>query len=1487
MSCRERGHQTPLNPSLKPSTARKHHQQSQSRGNHYGPTHDTEGKRHCSICGKTHPGVCWNAPKGGAESHPQGKRKLSSEEIQAYKDKKRRPDPEERNSKSESSQPSKGESTTDDTLPTRMWAQPTDCLFACDGCKVDACLFHNRAPVLLSVYEQDQIRAGTDATDRAAVEATAHQSPSPPAESQVPPAKDSSVETTARLDTGCSRRNFIRQDLANELISRGSKVVAVEGGIKGRFSDEPNRVYNRALILKYGFWNQLLQTTNTIVIKAVVMEALDVPLIIGIHTIGEHGLGCLQKPELCHPMCGHIRLCSETTPSLTRPSVRNMGVPDALAFSPNGEAFEVTRSPGGLYVEPQVSGSVQKAARGKELGFQMRYAAPQGSLWNAVPAYHTAWAQNVPERAECLADTSGETVAGVEGRSKSKEPNPGLASRLRGVGRPISLEGGESDVCELCQVRSSSRDLFGSGADSESDSEQPTGNIADLLPGVTAGGKTQEESVSEMIAKIIFEGDSEQQERLRNLCTRYGDIFATTVRSIPAAVPAMSLEVDYDKFRKAAGRLRSPRPQSQPKLAELKRMIEELLRLGVITTSRAEVVSQVLLVVKKGTDKLRFCIDYRALNDATSLGEAWPIPNIRELLVRLGSKRPKFFGVMDLTSGYHQAPLSKSARKWTAFTTAFGCFEWTRVPMGLKGAPSYFSRVMMGNLGDLLMKAVEVYLDDFIVFGEDFDEFENNLEQVFANFRKCGITLNPAKCRFGLQKVEYVGHTIDSEGLHFTRSKIDSILDFPKPRTKGAMKTFLGMVNHMHTHIKNLSQIEVPLVRLIGEGYTKTKKQHVLAWDAEAEAAYERVKTAVDELPKLFFEDPSLPIFVQTDASHYGIGAYMFQLAPDGKHRPICFLSKTLTKEQRRWGIPDKEAYGIFFAVKRWNHLLRDRHFVLQTDHKNLAYLNYEGTAKVRRWKMLLQEYDFEIEYIKGENNPVADSFSRNCALEEDFDSDLKQFEEDFEAEVNSEFNSFIEMEGPASYDYETEDEFDDLRETMEELSLMGQLEPIPAAIRDAIMKVHNSFVGHMGVRRTEERLREAGTSMKYARGWIERFIAECPFCQKQSYKTTQKTTMPFTLAQTAVMQELHVDVIGPIDADKWGFTHVLTVIDSFSRWIMAYPLATTESEDILRALIEHIGIFGAPQTLRTDNGSSLTSQQVRDVLALLGTEHKLTVAYSHQENGLVENANRKVIAFLRAMVFDASVRDNWSMLLPFAQRICNAEVVSSLGVRPAQILFGNALDLDRSILKPNLPVSKHDHGEMSQYVTELIAAQKSVIEYAKTIQTLKDSAHMSTGLGARLTEYGVGTLVTVSYPQNMTGKSKPPDKLLTQRKGPYEIVDQKGSTYTMRHIADNKIITRHISQLELFIYDPDSVDPMEVAAKDLKEFVVEEILDHNPKRHASKNKKTLEFLVKWQGYGEEANEWVPWKNLTNNSICHAYCMANGMTSLVGRQYRE
>jgi hypothetical protein len=147
-------------------------------------------------------------------------------------------------------------------------------------------------------------------------------------------------------------------------------------------------------------------------------------------------------------------------------------------------------------------------------------------------------------------------------------------------------------------------------------------------------------------------------------------------------------------------------------------------------------------------------------------------------------------------------------------------------------------------------------------------------------------------------------------------------------------------------------------------------------WNQIAANAFEELKTAIAACPILYFVDEFSPIYLHTDASDYGIGAYLFQLV-DGVEKPIAFLSQTLTKEQLKWSTPEKEAYAIFIAFIKLEHLLRDVHFTLRTDHKNLTFLNTEGSAKVKRWKLAIQEYDFSIEHIRGEDNMVADVLSR------------------------------------------------------------------------------------------------------------------------------------------------------------------------------------------------------------------------------------------------------------------------------------------------------------------------------------------------------------------------------------------------------------------------------------------------------------------------------------------------------------------------------
>ena len=411
---------------------------------------------------------------------------------------------------------------------------------------------------------------------------------------------------------------------------------------------------------------------------------------------------------------------------------------------------------------------------------------------------------------------------------------------------------------------------------------------------------------------------------MRQAITDYNDIFAESVRKEPARVPPMELEVDASVL--SGGRLSArARPQSAEKIAKLREMLNSLLRLGVVTTSKATVGSHVLLVAKKGSDKLRFCIDYRAINDATKSPEGWPIPNIDAILREIGSHAPRFFGTCDMTSGYHQAPLSASARHWSAFVTPGGeMYEWTRVPMGLKGAGPYFQRTMSTDVfGDILHKIVKLYLDDLVIYANTEKEFVANMRNVFEHCRKHNITLNPRKCRFGMAEVEYVGHKISVDGISFTKSRTDKIASWPRPHTAGDMKMFLGMVNYFHAHIRNLSTVTEPLNQMLGK-YEKKEAHRRLEWTPARERAFIEIKELIDDCPKLFFVDQQLPIFLQTDASDYGIGAYLFQKdAVTGQERPIAFLSKSLNKTQRKWGIPDKEAFAIFDAFHKWDHPAR------------------------------------------------------------------------------------------------------------------------------------------------------------------------------------------------------------------------------------------------------------------------------------------------------------------------------------------------------------------------------------------------------------------------------------------------------------------------------------------------------------------------------------------------------------------------------------
>ena len=577
------------------------------------------------------------------------------------------------------------------------------------------------------------------------------------------------------------------------------------------------------------------------------------------------------------------------------------------------------------------------------------------------------------------------------------------------------------------------------------------------------------------LQSIHVEGSDTLKRGIGDLLSEFEDVFSTELKREPAKIPPMELTVNRELWERSVNS-RAPRVVSILKQLELRKQINKMLDCNVIQPSEAAYYSQVLLTPK--TDgSWRFCVDFRNLNAACANIGGY-IPMIKEMLQRLGKARPKIFGVLDLTKGYYQAPLSLLSVLLTAFITFMGLFQWLRVPMGLKGAPTYFQRVMVQVvLVGLVMYICEVYLDDIIVHARTEIEFLERLRAVFERLRKHGITLNPAKCRLGMDKTEYVGHVIDETGLSFSQEKKNEVLRCSRPHTQKDLKKFLGLVNYFRDHIQNHSMIVQPLHEMVpgGELY---KRQAVLKWTPETIEAFNTIQKEVVNCPKLFFINEALPITLATDASDYGIGAYLYQTTHEDEEQPLAFISKKLAGAQLNWSTPEKECYAIFYAVKKLEYLIRDVKFTLYTDHKNLTYINEGGSPKVVRWKVAIQEFMFDIVYLEGEKNLVADHWSRTVPK--------SQF-------VNPELDDVEKTKLPPP---DPEDETTSLL-----MNLIGDSFRIPDKIFQRISAVHNSVVGHMGVENTLQRIYrdQKGAPEPLMRAYIRQFIRQCACCQKMS----------------------------------------------------------------------------------------------------------------------------------------------------------------------------------------------------------------------------------------------------------------------------------------------------------------------------------------------------------------------------------------------------
>ena len=372
-----------------------------------------------------------------------------------------------------------------------------------------------------------------------------------------------------------------------------------------------------------------------------------------------------------------------------------------------------------------------------------------------------------------------------------------------------------------------------------------------------------------------------EQKQLKHVLLEYQDVFACHDLDL-GCLTTVKHRIDTKDSAPVKHRMRrTPIGFQDLEQQHLTKMLEA----GVIQPSTSEWASAPVLVRKKdGT--VRWCIDYRALNDRT-IKDCFPLPIIEDCLDSLQGTTT--FSTLDLASGYYQIELEPSDRKKTAFITKYGLFEHTRMGMGLCNAPATFQRAMQLVLRGLTWTQVLVYLDDVVVLGCGFEDGLRNLKAALDRFRKHTLKLKPKKCQLFQPEVEFLGKLVNANGISIAPSKIEAVRNWPVPSSKKEVMSYLGFLNYHRDHIDKFAETTACLYKL-------AHQLCEVEWLPVHEEAFQKSKTALLSAPRLTYPTPYDKFVLDTDLSDTCKGAVLSKLQ-DGREWVICQPCSTVTSK--------------------------------------------------------------------------------------------------------------------------------------------------------------------------------------------------------------------------------------------------------------------------------------------------------------------------------------------------------------------------------------------------------------------------------------------------------------------------------------------------------------------------------------------------------------------------------------------------------------
>ena len=718
------------------------------------------------------------------------------------------------------------------------------------------------------------------------------------------------------------------------------------------------------------------------------------------------------------------------------------------------------------------------------------------------------------------------------------------------------------------------------------------------------------------------------------------------------------------------------RPYPIPKTYEntLKQEVERLVHAGVLKkVNRSEWAAPTFIIPKKD-GSVRFISDFQELNKRIKR-KPYPIPKIQDLLLKLEGFT---YGTsLDLNMGYYHIELNADLRKLCTIVLPWGKYEYCRLPMGLCNSPDIFQEKINNTFSGL--DYVQAYIDDILCLSKgDWNDHLCKLEEIFKRLSAAGLKVNAKKSFFGVHELEYLGYWITRKGIQPVAKKIDAIHNIDTPKNRKQLRRFIGIINYYRDMWVRRSDILAPLTALT----SKNVKWH---WTDVHQKAFETMKKTISRDALLAYPNFNKTFEIHTDASKTQLGAVISQ-----DNKPIAFYSRKLNPAQTRYTTTERELLAIVETLKEFRNILLGQKIKVYTDHKNLTYKNF-NTERVMRWRLILEEYGPQLEYIKGEKNVLADALSR-LDIKKDTIETLEQMaqtiglnNEDLPSNAFPLKYKLIEKAQKRDQSVQNLIQKKDytsktFRGGGKEYTLICRNDKIvvPKIFQQRLVEWYHYMLCHPGETRTEETIKQHFT-WKGLRSVVHDICTKCPTCQKYKKSYKKYGHLPEKEAKGQPWQKLCVDLIGPYniaqqDNKKPLSIRCATMIDPAAGWFEIRRINDKQSYSVAQQVeFAWLTRYPWPDEIIYDQGTEFLgdfSDMIKEDYPTI--KQSPITTRNPQANGILERAHATISNIIRTMDLDNDEdHDPWEGVLAATMFAMQSTYHTTLQATPAQLVFG------------------------------------------------------------------------------------------------------------------------------------------------------------------------------------------------------------------------